>query len=416
MAEDLSVVILADGTGSRMRTAQTQVLDRAGGRTMLGHVIAAARALDPTQLLVVVDPSDAALRDATELGGIERITPSQAGERVRSRTVLFIRANLPLVTAADLVDLLFQHRKTQADLTLFDAEADDETGAGICCVESRPVLWEAYDSLEAAGVGGLVIAHRAAKRRVEAIPAREPQTLLAVRSPVDLAQADRILRLRKADALLNAGVRIRDPQRADIDPDVTVGLGTEILPGTHLVGATAIGEGCVIGPDTWIEASAVEGGCTIRYSVVERARVREGCTVGPYAHLRPGADVGPRVRIGNFVEVKASRVKEGAKVGHLSYLGDTEVGSSANVGAGTITCNYDGRRKHRTTIGDGVFIGSNASLVAPVTIGDGAIVGAGSTITEDVPPGTLAIGRGRQVNKAQRKETKEEAEDARAGT
>jgi len=416
MAEDLSVVILADAAGFRMRRARMEPLDRVAGRTLIGYVAAAARGLDPTQLLVVIDPADEALREASALDGIDRIVPEQAPDRVQGRTVLFIRANLPLLTTTDLVDLLFHHRNFAADLTLFSAEAGDETSAGVCCVESGPTLWAAYASLAVAGVGGLVVAHRAANRRIEVVAAGAPEALLTVRSPVDLARAERVLRMRVAEALMEAGVRILDPQRTDIDPDVAVGPGTRILPGTHLVGTSVIGEGCVLGPDTWIEDSKIEADCAIRYSVVEGARVRAGCAIGPYAHLRPGADVGPRVRIGNFVEVKASRVREGAKIGHLTYLGDTEVGKNVNVGAGTITCNYDGHRKNRTTIGDRAFIGSNASLVAPVTIGEGAVVGAGSTITEDVPPGALAIGRGRQVNKAQRKETKEDAEDARAGT
>jgi bifunctional UDP-N-acetylglucosamine pyrophosphorylase/glucosamine-1-phosphate N-acetyltransferase len=200
------------------------------------------------------------------------------------------------------------------------------------------------------------------------------------------------------------GVTILDPERTYVDAGASVGRDTVLLPGTHLLAGTAIGEGCSIGPDAWVEGSAVEDGVTIRYSVLEGARVRSGSSIGPYAHLRPKADVGPEARVGNFVEVKASRVKRGAKAGHLTYLGDAEVGEGANVGAGTITCNYDGKRKHKTVIGDRAFIGSNASLVAPVTIGEDAVVGAGSTITEDVPPGTLALGRARQVVKERGKE------------
>lgn len=200
--------------------------------------------------------------------------------------------------------------------------------------------------------------------------------------------------------LIAAGVDIMDPNHTYVDPSVTVAAGVVLFPGTHLRGATSIMPGCTIGPDCWIEDSIVEQGCLVRYSCVEGARVRQHSTVGPYAHLRPGADVGPEARVGNFVEIKASRLERGVKAGHLSYIGDTDIGEDANIGAGTITCNYDGTQKHRITIEAGAFVGSNASLVAPVRIGEGATVAAGSTITEDVPKRGLAFGRARQVNKA----------------
>jgi len=200
-------------------------------------------------------------------------------------------------------------------------------------------------------------------------------------------------------ALLRAGVQVIDPERTYVDATVRVSSGTVLFPNVHLRGSTTIGLGCSIGPDCWIEDTAVDQDCVIRYSCVEGAHVRKQSTVGPYAHLRPGADVGPHARIGNFVEVKNARLAEGAKAGHLSYIGDADVGENVNIGAGTITCNYDGTHKHRTIIHDGAFIGSNVALVAPVTIGDGTVVAAGSTITEDVPSGGLAFGRARQVNK-----------------
>ena len=218
-------------------------------------------------------------------------------------------------------------------------------------------------------------------------------------SQTDPLFADQAHRVQKVRELVATGVTIIDPERTYIEPGVRVSPGTEILPGTHLRGGTVIGARCVIGPDCYIEDSIVEDDCRVRYSVIEGARVRSETTVGPYAHLRPGADIGPKVRIGNFVEVKASRVRRGAKAGHLTYLGDTDVGEDANIGAGTITCNYDGKGKHHTSIGKRAFIGSNTSLVAPVTIGNDALVGAGSTITEDVPDGDLALGRACQVNK-----------------
>ncbi|MBU1049226.1 hypothetical protein KKG90_04295 [Candidatus Bipolaricaulota bacterium] len=214
-------------------------------------------------------------------------------------------------------------------------------------------------------------------------------------------------------ALLRAGVKIMDPDHTYVDPAVRVAPGVVLYPGSHLCGLTTIESGCSIGPDCWIENSTIEQDSVIRYSYLEGARIRERSTVGPYAHLRPGADVGPEARIGNFVEVKNSRLEQGAKAGHLSYIGDADVGEDVNIGAGTITCNYDGKNKHRTTIKKDAFIGSNASLVAPVIIGEGSIVAAGSTITEDVPPAGLAFGRARQVNKTPGRTAEEEKSDDR---
>jgi bifunctional UDP-N-acetylglucosamine pyrophosphorylase/glucosamine-1-phosphate N-acetyltransferase len=223
------------------------------------------------------------------------------------------------------------------------------------------------------------------------------------------AELDPVARKRVLDALRGSGVTVVDPDRTYVGEAVSVAPGTVLYPGTHLRGATTVGPGCRIGPDCWIEDTAIEDRCTVRYSVLEGARVRADSTVGPYAHLRPGADVGPEARVGNFVEVKEARLEKGVKAGHLAYIGDADVGEGANVGAGTITCNYDGVSKHRTVIEKDVFIGSNAALVAPVTIGEGAVVAAGSTITEDVPAGGLAFGRARQVNKESDRKTEEGA-------
>jgi bifunctional UDP-N-acetylglucosamine pyrophosphorylase/glucosamine-1-phosphate N-acetyltransferase len=223
------------------------------------------------------------------------------------------------------------------------------------------------------------------------------------------AELDPVARKRVLDALRGSGVTVVDPDRTYVGEGVSVAPGTVLYPGTHLRGATTVGPGCRIGPDCWIEDTAIEDRCTVRYSVLEGARVRADSTVGPYAHLRPGADVGPEARVGNFVEVKEARLEKGVKAGHLAYIGDADVGEGANVGAGTITCNYDGVAKHRTVIEKDVFIGSNAALVAPVTIGEGAVVAAGSTITEDVPAGGLAFGRARQVNKESDRKTEEGA-------
>ena len=219
--------------------------------------------------------------------------------------------------------------------------------------------------------------------------------------------------MQTVKALIRAGVSILDPDRTYVDLSVHVAPGVVLFPGTYLRGSTTIESGCSIGPDCWLEDSVIEQGCTIRYSCLEGTRVRQHTTVGPYAHLRPGTDVGPEARVGNFVEIKNSRLERGVKAGHLSYIGDTDIREDANIGAGTITCNYDGKNKHRTTIEKGSFVGSNVSLVAPVTIGEGATIAAGSTITEDVPPAGLAFGRARQVNKASGRKVEEDKSDDR---
>jgi len=208
------------------------------------------------------------------------------------------------------------------------------------------------------------------------------------------------------------GVLVPYPDHVFIDGNIDVAPGTTLLPGTHLRGNTSIGESCRIGPDCFIENSAIEANCVVWYSVLESARVRAGATIGPFAHLRPGADIGSDARVGNFVEVKAASLGQGSKAGHLAYIGDAEIGSDVNVGAGAVTCNYDGKEKHQTVIEDGAFVGTNASLVAPVRIGKNAIIAAGSAITEDVPAGAKAFGRARQVNRLQEIQPGESEEDA----
>lgn len=213
---------------------------------------------------------------------------------------------------------------------------------------------------------------------------------------MDLARAEARLRERILHRLMREGVTVVDPAAVYISPDVEVGQDTIIHPGTHLLGRTVVGEGCEIGPGAYLIDSQVEAGARVWFSVLEGAYVEKEAKIGPFAHLRPGAHIGARARVGNFVEVKNATLGEGVKAGHLAYIGDAEVGAHANIGAGAITCNYDGVRKHRTEIGPGAFIGSNAALVAPVRIGEGAYVGAGSVITEDVPPYALALERSEQ--------------------
>jgi len=456
MTHDVAAIILAAGKGARMKSTRAKVLHPVSGRPMVFHVLRAVCGLTPEQILVVIDPQNGASQSAFEGKDVKIITQNeplgtghavlQAEGKARAETLLIAPGDLPLLTTEVLQTFLRHHDDHRADLSVLtmivekpgaygrlvrdgagapiaiiearDASEEEleilEVNTGIYCVRNDDFLWHTLASLDAGNAQGeyyltdLVERYNKAERRVMAFPVGDVKAVMGVNSRYELAEADRTMRLEKIEELMASGVTIIDPERTYIDSEATVGADTTILPGTHLVGASTIGERCIIGPDAWIERSTIEAGCRVWYAAIEESRVRENTSVGPYAHLRPGADVGPDGRIGNFVEVKASRVKRGAKAGHLTYLGDAEVGEDANIGAGTITCNYDGEKKHRTTIGDRAFIGSNAALVAPIRIGNDAVIGAGSTITEDVPPGTLALGRVRQVIKALKKKPKEE--------
>lgn len=222
--------------------------------------------------------------------------------------------------------------------------------------------------------------------------------VVGANSRSEMARAGAVLRRRINEELMASGVTLVDPDRTYIDAGVKVGADTTILPGVHLEGETRVGKGCTIGPDSRIVDSRIDDDVEVTYSVVRGARVGEGATVGPYAHLRPGTVLGRGTKAGSFVEIKASKIGDGSKVPHLAYVGDATIGKGVNVGAGTITCNFDGYEKHRTVIGDGAFIGSDTMLVAPVRIGRNAVTGAGSTITRDVPDGELAVERSEQRN------------------
>jgi bifunctional UDP-N-acetylglucosamine pyrophosphorylase/glucosamine-1-phosphate N-acetyltransferase len=238
--------------------------------------------------------------------------------------------------------------------------------------------------------------------RVTAYVTAMAEEILGVNTRVQLAQAERILNRRMLERLMLSGVTIVDPNHIYADADVEIGRDSVIYPGTILKGKTKIGKNCTVGPFTQIVDSQIGNESTVTFSMVNGARVLEKSSIGPYSHLRPGTVVGPQARVGNFSEIKASRLGFGSKVPHLSYIGDAEIAEDVNVGAGTITCNYDGVKKHKTNIAAKAFIGSNVNLVAPVKVGRGAKIAAGSTITEDVPEGNLAIERSSQINKGKK--------------
>ena len=459
MADELTMVVLAAGKGTRMKSRTPKLLHPVCGTAILTWVLRAARALDPAQIIVVVDERDGAVSQLATSFGAELAVQSeplgtghallQAKDLVRSDRLLVVPGDLSLLEGSVLLPLVDAGATSGAeppDLTVVtmrprspgsygrivrDADGKihhivesrdatlrertiDEVNSGVYVLRNEALLWRELESLAVDNVQreyyitDLVAAYRQRGRSVAAVVAADATAFLGINSRADLARACDHMYRRTADRWMEAGVTIPSPATTFIEPDVILEPDTTILPGTHLLGATTIGAACVIGPDVWAADTRVEKDCEVRYSVVEQATIRSGSRIGPYAHLRPGADVGPNVRIGNFVEVKASRVGDGAKVGHLTYLGDADVGQHVNIGAGTITCNYDGKSKHRTIIEDEAFIGSNASLIAPVTIGKGSLVAGGSTITEDVPEGARAFGRARQVIKPQKPDPGEE--------
>jgi bifunctional UDP-N-acetylglucosamine pyrophosphorylase/glucosamine-1-phosphate N-acetyltransferase len=465
---DFSVVVLAAGKGTRLRSGLAKVLHAAGGRTLVEHVVRACLPLRPREILVVVGhQADAVKQRVTPLGAGSVLQVPQKGTghalqvarralKGRSKFALVVPGDAPLIQTETLLRLARTHLEAQAAATLLTALLPDPAGYGrivrksdgrvAAIVEEKSAspeqraIQEINSSLYAFTLEKLwpclgalrpenahkelyltdVIARLDQRgEMVQAEVADDAQEVLGCNTRAELAEVDRIFRERKRRALMDSGVTIFLPETVVIDPEVKVGPDTVIEPCVHLLGATRIGANCVVRTGSILTDAVLEDGVTVReHSILTASRVRRGARVGPFSHLRDGAEIGPNARVGNFVEVKKSRLGEGVKAQHLTYLGDATVGRGSNIGAGTITCNYDGVKKNRTTIGEQVFVGSNTALVAPVSLGRGAYVAAGSTITENVPADGLGIARGRQMNKkgwaaARRREIAAKAAPAR---
>ncbi|MGA7921316.1 MAG: bifunctional UDP-N-acetylglucosamine diphosphorylase/glucosamine-1-phosphate N-acetyltransferase GlmU [Candidatus Acidiferrales bacterium] len=448
-APDAVIVILAAGKGTRMRSETAKVLHRAGGQPLLQHVIETCRRVKAAQILAVVGHQAEQVGEVAESLGAETVL--QKPQRGTGHAVQVARrkmrrsAKLVVVTAGDaallraetLAALIDTHRRGEAAATILSAELDDPSGYGrvirdsegrvqsiveekAATPEQRAIrevnssiycftlekLWpclnalrpdNAHHELYLTDTIGLL---RQRNERVLAYLASDSNQVLGCNTRGELANIDRIFRAQKAAEVMDVGVTIYLPETVIIDPEVSVGPDTVIDPCVQLLGKTRIGARCRIQTGSVVRDSRIDEDAFIgAHSVLDSSRVASEARVGPFSRLRPGADIRAGAHIGNFVEVKNAVVHEGAKAGHLTYLGDASIGRNANIGAGTITCNYDGVNKHQTTIGDGVFIGSDTALVAPVRVGHGAYVAAGSTITENVPPDALGIARGRQSNK-----------------
>jgi bifunctional UDP-N-acetylglucosamine pyrophosphorylase/glucosamine-1-phosphate N-acetyltransferase len=443
----LTVVILAAGQGTRMRSRVPKMLHDLCGRPLVGWPVAAAHEAGATSVVVVAAPHTS-FEDHLRDGVTTVVQPvaDGTGGAVRAAmpevepgaTVVVLPGDAPLVTAQTITELVATHARERAAATMAtmvladptgygrvvrapdggvervvetknagDATADelaiDEVNSSIFAFDGD-ALREALERLTTDNAQGelylpdVLPALRAQGRTVAAYVLDDPETALGINDRVQLAEVRAIAQRRIHDAHGRAGVTIVDPASTLIEVGVTIGEDTVIEPSSFLRGATTIGAGCTVGPLTTLIDATLHDDVTIPHSYVVSAEVRDGATVGPFAYLRPGTLLRERSKAGTFVEIKNSDIGAGTKVPHLSYIGDADIGEDTNLGAATITANYDGFNKHRTTIGSRVHTGVDTTLVAPVTIGDDAFTGANSAITKQVPEGALAIARERQTN------------------
>lgn len=451
MRNDVTVVILAAGLGTRMKSKQAKVLHRAGGDTLLNHVIRAALEMaSPDRIIAVIGHQAEKVRESVPIPGIRFAEQSEqkgtghamlcARETVGSGNglLMILNGDGPLLRPATLESLLkLQSSRAELGGSIVTAEIGDATGYGrivrdkngmIAAIVEQKAATPEQHKIKEINPGVYCFDAAAFWAHIDEIspdnPAKEyyltdmieiltrhgqpiapllvedETEVLGINTRVELAAADRILRARKLGELMLAGVTIEYPETVTIDVDVEVGQDSLIEANVQLRGQTRIGSDCRIGAGSVLCDCQVADRVTIfPYVVAERSVIEPEACVGPFARLRMNAHAAEGTHIGNFVELKNTKLGTGSKANHLAYLGDASIGSQVNVGAGTITCNYDGKKKHPTTIGDGVFVGSNGTLVAPLKIADGAYIAAGSTITRDVEPDALALGRAYQVDK-----------------
>jgi bifunctional UDP-N-acetylglucosamine pyrophosphorylase/glucosamine-1-phosphate N-acetyltransferase len=445
-------VVLAAGEGKRMRSARPKVLHLLGGRPLVRYPVVLLRTAGVAGIVVVVAPGAEAVRAALadlDVRVAEQPVPRGTGDALlaarsavpaTATELLLLYGDVPLLGPTTLEALLARHRTRRAAASVLtfrppvpagygrvlrgpdgsvraiveerDATAAQrrvrECNSGIYCFDPRS-LWPALEALargasrNAQGEVYLtdVVARLArAGRRVEAVPVADPVEVEGVNDRRQLAVLEAVVRRRALDALMATGVTVVDPAVTYVDVDVAVGRDTVLHPGVRLAGRTVVGEGCVIGTGCQVTDTTLGDRVTLRpYCIVEGSHVEEDATLGPFARLRVGTVVEHGADIGNFIEIKRSRIGRGVKAHHVGYIGDATVGAGANIGAGVVTCNFDGVRKHPTRIGARAFVGTHASLVAPLSVGDDAYIGAGSVITKDVPPGALAVERAAQIVK-----------------
>jgi len=433
------VVILAAGKGTRMRSRLPKILHPLGGKPMVQHALDAARQASPLPPLLVIGHGAAAIRAAIgdqaeyveqheQNGTGHAVMQAQSALEGKAEQVIVSNADLPLLTGQTLAALAEAHAKSKAAITLLtlkqkhargfgrikrlkgkpvaiieEAEATpkqlliEELNVGAYCFNAK-WLWSALPKLKpSANKGELYLTDLLAiavkqNKKIHSLELQDPTEAIGINTREHLAEAEYALRQRINRHWMLAGVTIQDPLTTYIESGVTLGQDTTILPNTMLLAGTQVGEDCIIGPNTSISHSRVGNGCHIQAAVVEHAVIENDVEIGPFAHLRKGAHLEDGVHMGNFGEIKNSRLAQGVKMGHFSYIGDATIGKNVNIGAGTITANYDGTNKNPTVIEEGVFIGSDTMLVAPLHIGKGARTGAGAVVTKDVPPHTVVAG------------------------
>jgi bifunctional UDP-N-acetylglucosamine pyrophosphorylase / glucosamine-1-phosphate N-acetyltransferase len=447
--ENLAVVILAAGKGKRMRSGLVKVLHPLLGRSMLSFPLGIAlEGLHPEKTVVVIghqaeqiracfpDPRITFVEQKEQLGTGHAVSMTESMLKDFKGTILILSGDTPLINAQTLTEMVKHHRDEKAALTILTALREDPAGygrvirgrgaaskvqkvveekeatqrergitevnTGIYCVQA-PFLFQALGTLHSGNaqkeyyLPDIIEGALRKKKKVETFPAPDPVEIMGINTRAELAQAEDIMAERVRRHWMAEGVTIQDPGSVYIESSVRIGRDTVIFPNCYLRGETVIGMSCRIGPQVEIVGSQIGNRVQIRFcTMITESRIADDAIVGPFSHLRPQSQLEKGAKIGNFVEVKKSRIGPGTKANHLAYIGDSDVGAGVNIGAGTITCNYDGFHKHRTIIEDGVFVGSNTALVAPVKLGKGSSVGAGTTVTKDVPPYALAVGRAKQ--------------------
>jgi bifunctional UDP-N-acetylglucosamine pyrophosphorylase/glucosamine-1-phosphate N-acetyltransferase len=448
---NLAVVIMAAGKGTRLKSRRPKVLHEIGGKPLLGHVIAAAsRVVDPADIYAIVGHQAERVKQALVPTGVRFIDQTEqrgTGHAIQCAReaiagyehILVLSGDVPLIRTETIEQLWQFHLAERAAMTILTAVVDEPTGYGrvlrktaqsaeVAAIVEQKALTPEQQSVREINSGiyafktsallehlGKLTANNvhaelyltdmagllgAAGERVVAVQAPDAAEVLGANTIADLVALDATLRAATASRLMATGVTIFRPETCVIDAEVEVAADTVIEPFVQLLGSTRIGTDCLIRSYSVIENCTVGDNVLLRQScILTESTVADGAKIGPFAHLRPGSEVGADAHVGNFVETKKAKLGKGAKANHLSYIGDAEVGEGTNIGAGVITCNYDGVHKHTTRIGKGVFVGSDSTLVAPVTVEDGAYIAAGSCITKNVPAGSLAVARAHQTVK-----------------
>ncbi len=460
MKPKIAIAIMAAGKGTRLKSKHPKVLHEVGGKALLRHVIeSAARVVPIADVYAIIGyEADSVRKAMSDTGAKFILQAEQRGtghaimcgreQLAKYDHVLVLSGDTPLIRPEIIERLRDFHLQKKAAMTILTAVPPDpfgfgrivrkgksdevqaiveqkslnkqqakigEINTGIYAFAAKP-LFANIDKLSTDNahreyyLTDMASLLRKAKQKVLAVKAGEMAEALGVNSRAELVRLDSQVRFAKALALMDAGVTIYKPETCTIDADVEIGADTVIEPFVQLLGKTKIGSDCRIRSGSVIENSIIGDGVLVRQgSIMDSAHVENAAIIGPYSHLRPGSEIGEKAHVGNFVETKKVKLGKGSKANHLTYLGDAVIGAGVNIGAGTITCNYDGVNKHQTTIEDGVFVGSDSTLVAPVTLGKGAYVGAASCITDNVPEDALAIGRGRQIVKEGWAKAKREA-------